>query len=1346
MNDKRPEYVVGIGASAGGLQSLEKLFDRLDQRTGAAYVVVQHLSPNYETMMDRLLGRHTGMEVAIAEHGQPLEPDHVYVIPPKQDLIVADGKLRLSDQDAMEMPHLTIDRLFASIAKEFGDRSVGVVLSGTGSDGSKGVQAIRNAGGLVLCESEATAKFSGMPRSAQSTGCVDHVLPAENMPRIIVRQIIGLSHAEQPDEASVDTILRLMRERLQVDFSQYKPATVTRRIDRRMSLSNVSSLESYVELLKSDPGQIDQLYQDMLIGVTKFFRDPACFDFFEKEVAPALLHDADPDAGLRVWVPGCATGEEAYTIAMILHELNKVRPRPVSIKIFASDIHPGSLRLGSLATYREAAIENVSAERLAHHFELHEDQYRIRKHIRQLVLCAPHNLLQDPPFTSLDMVSCRNLLIYFDHAAQNRALTLFHFGLKQAGVLFLGPSETVGDLANEFRTVHDKYRFYRKVGSARLPRDAALPVTLSPRRTGAAASIPGVGKTAAATAKQDTYDALLDQLLPPTLLIDQDRRVVELYGGAERFLTLRRRRMSTDLLDMCPESLQGTLSIGMRRVLVGGEEVVRLPATRIDSGGEGGELVCITMNAVRMPAGERYVAVCFTPHTAEEGDADPPSEQDGVLLEINNEDGELSKRIRELEDDLAATQENLQATIEELETSNEELQATNEELVSSNEELQSSNEELNSVNEELHTVNVEYQNKNAELRELNDDMNHLLASTDVGTIFLDPQLAIRRFTPGISGLFNLEDQDVGRPISVFSHSLDMRGLDGRLRDVLQTGKSFEREVTALSGATYFLRILPYEVSSEVTGVTLTLTNIETLVAARERADKAQRRLQKTIDAVPVFVSFVNRKRCYEYANNAYSELFGIPTEEMIGMPVREVLSPNAYARSEPRIERALAGEAQHFETVFGNADKQISAIVDYRPERNAAGEVTGFYVSASDISSLKQAERELESAMEAAKLANEAKSEFLAKMSHEIRSPMSAILGFAELLKRQLKEPDNVNCIEIIRSNGEHLLSLINDLLDLSQIEMRRVELSSDIVNVRTLLSDSCNTLQPRAAQNRVSLQAKLCDNLEAGMLTDSRRLKQIVLNLLTNAIKFSEGGRVVLSARRSRRRNELWVTIADSGCGISRGDLKRLFEPFTQVDSSNARAQEGSGLGLAITKQLVQQMGGRMLVRSQVDLGSVFQVRLPWRKLLPVARGTGNQPDLIEELPRLDGARVLVIDDRRDMRFLAEQVLADVGAQVQVVGDGASGLKSVAEADQASEPYACVITDIQMPEMDGYAVARQLRSRQYSGPILALTANAMASDRQKCFEAGCTGFISKPIDRVQLVRTVAEAISNGEH
>ena len=1338
--------LVGIGASAGGLESLERFFSGVTQSSGAAFVVVQHLSPNYETMMDRLLARHTQMPVTIASDGQRVDENSVYVIPPRKDLEVRDGRLVLTEKDSEELPHLPIDRFFSSMASAYGSNCAAVVLSGTGSDGSRGVREVQRTGGLVLSEAESTARFTGMPASAQSTGCVDYSVPPESMGNILLATLTSgmrdVTGNQPVPGAELQKIFDIVRERCRIDFLQYKSSTVSRRIDRRLKMCGLRSLSEYIHLLETDPAEVQALYQDMLIGVTRFFRDAPCFEYLESRVIPDLLERADPKTGLRIWVAGCATGEEAYSLAILFEEARQRLGSKCEVKIFASDVHPDSLQTASRGEYDEEKLSNVSAERLANCFTRKNGRYVVSKTIRQMVLFVPHNVLQDPPFTGLDLVSCRNLLIYFDQAGQKKALTLFHFGLKKDGVLFLGPSEALGPLSHEFATIDERCKLFSKRRDARLPADAVLPIALNPRSHFDNVTIAPVRNET--SDRVELYDRLLDTVLPPTLLVDLERRVVDSFGGASRFLQFRDRRVSTQLMQVCPPELQATLSAALRQVEQT-REPVRIPqASYVDQSGSSCS-VSLLIRPLRNDVGSvTHYCIQLGPGEDREPAGPPAADRpsDTSHLPAPQGDVELTQRIRMLEGELDVSRDNLQATIEELEASNEELQATNEELISSNEELQSTNEELNSVNEELHTVNVEYQTKNAELCELNEDMRHLLASTDIGTLFLDESLLVRRFTPGIAPTFQLEPHDVGRPISTFSHTLHLDNLTDVLEQVIATGENHEEEVADRSGHHYFLRILPYRIDGTTSGVVLTLTNIDALVESRRLARRFERRLQEAIDAVPVFVSYVNRHERYEYANRAYKALIDGTDTSVIGKTVREVLG-DSYELSRPHIRKVLEGEPQYFEQELHAQDGVIFVNVSYHPCRNSRGDVVGFYVAASDITSLKAAEAQLASAVESTQRANQAKSDFLAKMSHEIRSPMTAILGFADILEQQLESADNRNCVDVIRRNGFHLLELINDILDLSRIESGKFKLAREPLNPLQVLRECYNTVLPKAADQRIDLSLQLDDRLDCDLVGDRRRLSQIVLNLLTNAIKFSPDSRVILKGRRSPKNGHLIITVADTGIGISEADLPALFEPFRQADDSDARPHEGSGLGLSITWQLVDQMRGALRVRSRVRRGSVFQVQLPLPEAdEPSDRRGQRGVELETRIPRLDGRSILLIDDRRDIRFIAEQILADAGASVDTAEDGERGLQLALERFELQQPYDCIVTDIQMPEMDGYETTRRMRASGITQPVLALTASAMAADRDRCLEAGCNAHVSKPIDSVQFVRTIASLLN----
>jgi PAS domain S-box-containing protein len=533
------------------------------------------------------------------------------------------------------------------------------------------------------------------------------------------------------------------------------------------------------------------------------------------------------------------------------------------------------------------------------------------------------------------------------------------------------------------------------------------------------------------------------------------------------------------------------------------------------------------------------------------------------------------------------------------------------------------------------------------------------------------------------------------------------------------------------------------VDDRIDGVIIIFTTIDRVIESRRLAKKAQRRLQQAIDAFPVFVSFVNRDQIYEYTNQAYRKFLSVAEEEIIGKSIRELIGEESYKFSRHYAEAALEGQQQSFESTLSTSSGQMYVSVTYTPARDVNDQVVGFFVSATDISKMREAKAKLSEAVQIAKQANQAKSDFLAKMSHEIRSPMTAILGFSDILKEQLEDVDNQNCIEIIQKNGYHLLEIINDIPDLSRIESGKFELDSEDFTPAVVLRECHNSLLPRAVDNAVSLDIRTDRKTELPLTGDRRRVKQIVLNLLTNSIKFSAHGLVHLRSAVIKDERFWTITVADTGCGIADEDLPKLFEPFCQVDDSDVRAFEGTGLGLTITSQLVEQMGGSLRVRSKVGVGTVMRVRLPWAKSQVDETSEITAVVLEERMPRLDSVVVLVIDDRRDIRFIVEHLLTDVGAIVYTAESGVAGLDILERCRDSNQPLNFIVTDIQMPEMDGFETARRLRKADYTGPILALSASAMKEDREKAIKAGCNDHIAKPIDKRRLVGKITELLGH---
>ena len=827
ISDRRPDYVVAIGASAGGLEAIEQMFRAMPTRTGMAFVVLQHLSPDFKSQMFELMARWTSLDVHVAEHGMPLVADTVYLIPPGVLLSAANGCLLLEERDrGLSLP---IDRFMHACAADFGERSIAVILSGTGSDGSRGVRDIHDAGGLVIVQREDTAKFDGMPRSALETGIVDLTAAPTEIPDLLLRYTTGGGVQVEPTHSiealklgGMRAVFSLLHEQYGIDFSSYKAGTVARRIERRIMLNHHGDLSNYIERLRSDRAELDALYHDLLIGVTAFFRDAAAFEVLEREVLPRMVLDATRGQELRVWVAGCATGEEAYSLAILLTEAIERSDRTITAKIFATDVHRGSLEVAGAGVYPLAAVADVGSERMQRFFVPCDEGFRVAPELRRMIVFAPHNVIRDAPFTKIDLISCRNMLIYLQTPIQRKVLALFHFGLRTGGVLFLGPSETPGEIEGEFEAIHHHWKIYRK------RRDVRLLPTWSEPAGGpvlTTASSPGHRSANRESRLVELFGAMLDETLPPSVLVDSRHQIVHTFGDISALLRLPRGRPSLSLLDLLDGDFKLAIAGALHRAAR-----VRAPVSftdvRTNSNDQRFE-VRVRPIEVR-GINELYYMVSLVP-----SDARPDVEVAEVPVNLD----QVSRdRLEALELDLRHTKENLQATIEELEASNEELQATNEELLASNEELQSTNEELHSVNEELYTVNAEFQHKIDQLTELTDDMDNLLLSTEVHTLFLDEQLAIRKFTPAMAELFNLVDTDLGRRIDSFTYNIDFDGLVEQLARTRDSGERFEAEVDTHSGLHCLMRIVPYRGRGRRSGVVVTLVDITRL----QRAEQALR--------------------------------------------------------------------------------------------------------------------------------------------------------------------------------------------------------------------------------------------------------------------------------------------------------------------------------------------------------------------------------------------------------------------------------------------------------------------------------------------------------------------------
>ena len=819
-SQKGEPLIIGIGASAGGLEALQQFFQHMPSNSGLSFVVVQHLSPDYRSLMADILGKHTEMKVMQAENEMSIHKNTVYLIPPKNNMTLKGGKLLLTEFVNGTLNH-PIDVFFSSLAEEQKDRAIAVVMSGTGSDGTGGIKTVKEHGGLVIVQEPETAKFDGMPRSAINTGLADFVLSPDD----IVDEILNFSNyptivktqGEEnlfSDEESFTRIYTIMKKVSGIDFTNYKRTTVLRRIERRMVVTHSKSLAEYVNLLEADTEEVRVLVKEILIGVTNFFRDPSFFEKLKYNVIYPIVEHADEKEPIRVWSAGCSTGEEAYSIAILFHEVLEELNAQRDIKIFATDVDTKAIEQAGKGVFSENILDDVSSERLAKYFSKKNEQYHISKEIRRMIIFAPHNMLSDPPFGKLDLISCRNVMIYFQPVLQKSLFAIFHSALKKGGYLFLGKSETAGEYSNVFQVLCGAEKIYVHKGEGKTDefRPPAFNIPNIPAISPRMVSLPD--RNAGSYMPETTYMNFLEGFLPASIVVNGSNNVIHFFGNYSDYISIAPGRATFNLFSIINKDLSLVVSTALNRC-------------RTEQ-----KAVTYTGIVVDCPAGRRVIDLTVSPVSGRGKDdsgliavlfvENKKMEIDGVT-EKYDVDTTAARRIADLEQELQESQNDLKSTIGELETVNEELQAANEELLTANEELQSSNEELQSVNEELYTVNTEYQQKLDELTMLTNDLSNFLSSTMIGILFVDSDLNIRKFTEYVGREFQLMEHDVGRSFQIFAHSFPEEDIISDSKEVLKNLAPIDREVTSMNGRHYTLRIAPYRTTeNSIRGLVITI--------------------------------------------------------------------------------------------------------------------------------------------------------------------------------------------------------------------------------------------------------------------------------------------------------------------------------------------------------------------------------------------------------------------------------------------------------------------------------------------------------------------------------------------
>lgn len=1351
--------VVGLGASAGGIDALKTFFSHLSGKPDMAFVVVVHLSPDHESVLDKILQASTTLPVTQVTKPIPIERNHIYVIPPAAGLSMNDGYLRVSVSKRLHGRHVAIDEFFRALADVHTTRAVGIVLSGGGSDGSVGLARIKEQGGVTFAQLPSEAEHASMPRNAIATRMVDIVLPVADMPerlRAIAQNresihIPGLSDANEPeaeeatyapdeslsDRNTLREILSLLCARTAHDFLHYKKATVLRRIERRMQVTGVPSLAEYLKLLQERVEETPKLLSDMLIGVTQFFRDKEAFASLEQNVLPKLFKSLgpSPDTPLRAWVAGCSTGQEAYSLAMLMSAQAETMTPPHKIQIFATDIDEAALSVGRTASYPLAISADVPESMLHAYFSREDNEYRIRKDIRDRVLFAVHNILRDPPFSRLDLVSCRNLLIYLDREVQQDVLRMFHFALKPGGVLILGSSESADACPKLFQVVDKRNRIY--VARETPTKLSHLP-DITDGTLGHVRPIPATGTPPrhAKISYSAVHQRALELYAPPSVIVDANSDIVHISDRAGRYLRFTGGEPSRNLpLSVYPE-LRTELRTAMFQAL----------HTRKS----------VEARRVKMNFGDRptYVNMVVRPFRHEESASDYMLVLFDEIEDVMSPEGSAitasgsAAVLTQLEAELQGTKDQLQATIEQAETSteelkasNEELQAINEELRSTTEELETGKEELQSVNEELITVNAELKTKVDETAKINDDLQNLIASTDIATVFVDRMMRIQWFTPRASDIFNVIPSDAGRSVLDITHRLDYPDLAKDASGVFDSLRPQEREVRSHADRWYLARLLPYRSAEHrIEGAVLTFIDITDRRKAEDRVRLGEAHLKLMTESARDFaIMTLDSSGTITNWNIGAEIMFGYTQDEAVGKGIDIIFTDEDVKAGMPQKEL--------------NRAKEIGYAPDERWHKRKNGRLVyctggvnrmddpvyqGYAKIVRDVTDLKLRDAEQESRLDRAHADSVLKDEFFAIVSHELKHPLNLIQLNAELLARMpavRNAAPAARATDLIQRSVRGQARIIDDLLDLSRLRSGKLALNRSVFDLTAIAKNILEVLKPVAEAAGVELHSEFDATLAVHLNADPLRIEQIIWNLLNNGIKFTpEGGRVTLALAVEGTRVRL--DVSDTGRGIDPKFLSRIFDMFTQADvRQKSGATPGLGIGLAVVSQLVEAHGGTIQVRSDgLGSGAKFTV---WFDLAGGEREDAA-PSACEAMS-LQGLRVLLVDDSQDVLHVMRELLEMEGAHVIAVNSGQRALQAMANAEAE---FDLLLSDIGMPDMDGYTLMRTIRGMDKGGALasIALTGFGAKEDMREAVSAGFTAHISKPValdDLLEVVRNL---------
>ncbi|MEH6386665.1 CheR family methyltransferase [Pseudomonas profundi] len=1351
--------VVGIGASAGGLQAVLRFFEHMPNDNGMAFVIIMHLSPNHESNAGKIIQNVTKMPVRQVTGPVPIEKNHVYVISPALDLTMHDGHLRVSKPKPKRGGQIAIDLFFRTLADTHHEHAFCLVLSGTGSDGAVGLSRIKEQGGVTLAQLPDDAEYDDMPRSAIATGMVDLVLPVAEMPHKLLELWHNSRQIKMPADLSAEVraptneeeaiaaeralrdILALLYSRTGHNFKHYKRATVLRRVERRLQVNTQPDLQSYLGYLQANPQEADALLADMLIGVTNYFRDREAFEALERDVIPELFTDQKAPAQtrsteIRVWSAGCSTGEEAYSLAMLLADQARIEQSPVKLQIFATDIDERAISIARAGVYPESILTDIAPSRLREHFVKHDNRYHVKKELRETVLFAPHSLLRDPPFSRLDLITCRNLLIYLDRDVQEHILKTFHFALKPGGYLFLGGSESADMCSSLFSPVDKKNRIFRaRTGQVPNRSISAMPVNT------AGVTRPSDGRNASGEQLRkrsyaEIHQRVLEEYAPPSVIVNADAEIVHMSDNAGHFLRYIGGEPSHNLLSLIRPELRVELRTAIFQA-VQSRRSVEARRVRLKRDGR-----ALYVNMIARPfrdedSASDYILVLFDEvedTMSRESTESHEETKDSVLLQL---EAELQRTQLELQH----TIEQSRVSTEELKASNEELQAINEEFRSATEELETSKEERQSINEELITVNHELKIKVEETDKINDDLQNLITSTDIATVFVDRGMRIKWFTPRAKDLFSMLPVDAGRPLMDITHRMDYPELMSDATQVFESLRPIEREVPAQDGRCYLARLLPYRTTEDhIEGAVLTFIDISARRAAEQEVRLGEERMRLVADSTEDYAIIVQDADGVITSWNKAAELtFGYSRDEAIGSHSSRLFVPEDQAAGVPEDELRRARESGRAEDERWHMRKDGSRFYCSGVVTVLNGESFQGYVKiARDLTERQKQQDEQQEQLAQSQNAIQLKDEFFAVMSHELKHPLNLIQLNAELLGRlpvTRTMPVVGKAVRTISDAVRSQVRIIDDLLDVSRIATGKLNLQRGPVDLGKMLRGIAEVVQADTEANPLVLE--IDDKEEPLVLhADPLRVEQIIWNLINNALKFSNANDEV-HVRAAREQGQARLDVIDSGHGIAPEFVDKVFDLFGQVETQHARLhKEGLGIGLSLVRQLAEAHEGRVQVRSGgIGKGSHFTVWLPLY--------TDESVDSIAQEAsgsdgRLEGMHVLLVDDAAEVVEVMGMLLNAEGAQVSSFTDASQALQA---ATKRPHHFDLIMSDIGMPGMDGHELIRALRAipGYASVPAIALTGYGGSEDAKKALASGFDRHMGKPATYDGLMDTIRE-------